>query len=80
MSQDNVQTFFKVIGYKREIWSRAMYYFKYKEVVMTGWKQDPNVWEHLLVERSAEPAIHKNWTQPETKRFVECIKELVDAS
>jgi len=75
-SQNDVQAFFKILGYKREIWARAMYYFKYKEVIFTGWENDPHVWNHLFLERNAEPDIHKNWTQPETQRFVECIKEL----
>lgn len=77
-SQNTIQEFFKEIGYPAEIYSRAIYYFKYKEVVMTGWKNDPNVWEHLLIERSAEPDIWNNHTQNETKIFVYGIKEVIN--
>lgn len=79
-TQYDVQMYFKELGYHREIWSRAMYYFKYKEVVMTGWNNDPKVWEHLFIERSVRPEINKNWTQAETKIFVEKIKEIIESN
>ena len=78
ISQVSVQHILKLLGYKKEIYSRAMYYFKYKEVVMTGWNIDPNVWEHLFVERNNIKEVHKNWTQHETEQFVGAIKEIVD--
>ena len=77
LSQIESQNLFKVLGYPREIWSRAMYYFKYKEVVMTGWLIDPNVWKHLFLERNAEPQIWENWTQSETSIFVNTLKEVI---
>lgn len=55
-----------------------MYYFKYKEVVMTGWNNDPKVWEHLFIERSVRPEINKNWTQNETKTFVKCMDQIIN--
>lgn len=76
-SQTFVQLLFKELGYPLEIYSRAMYYFKYKEVVMTGWKTNPMVWDHLLIERSTKPEIWKNWTQDITKTFVEAIKQSI---
>lgn len=78
MTQTDVVELFKILGYHREIWSRAMYYFKYKEVVMTGWNNDPKVWEHLFLERSVRPEINKNWTQNETKTFVMCIDQIIN--
>lgn len=77
-TQGDVQEFFKELGYPREIYSRAMYYFKYKEVVMTGWYNDPKVWRHLFVERNANLAVWKNWTQEQTKQFVKAIRYIVE--
>ncbi len=77
-TQHDVQMYFKELGYHREIWSRAMYFFKYKEVVMTGWNNDPKVWEHLFLERSVRPEINKNWTQNETKTFVMCMDQIIN--
>lgn len=77
-SQGDVQEFFKELGYPREIYSRAMYYFKYKEVVMTGWYNDPKVWRHLFVERNANLSVWKNWTQEQTKQFVKAIRYIVE--
>jgi len=77
-TQNEVQMYFKELGYHQEIYSRAMYYFKYKEVVMTGWRNDPKVWNHLFIERSAVPEVWQNWTQNETKLFVEAMKKIVE--
>lgn len=76
-SQAEVIGYFKYLGYKKEIYNRAMYYFKYKEVVMTGWNNNPKVWGHLVIERNAEPTIWKNWTQEQSKLFVEAIRKMV---
>ena len=76
-SQTTVQGMFKELGYPREIYSRAIYYFKYKEVVFTGWNNNPKVWEHLFVERNAKPDVWDNWTQNETKQLVTAIKEVI---
>ena len=73
-----IKEFLKVLGYPKEIYSRATYYFRYKKFVMTGWKNDPYVWDHLLIERSACPSIWKNWTQKETKQFVKAIKSIIN--
>lgn len=77
LSQNLVQHFLKDIGYKKEIYQRAMLEFRYKEVVFTGWNNDPKVWEHLFIERNAKPNIWNNWTQNETKQFVQYIKEVI---
>lgn len=76
--QECVQQILKAAGYKREIWSRAPYYFKYKECVVTGWYNDPTTWQHSFLERSTEPEIWKNWTQKETKEVVQAVKEIVE--
>lgn len=76
-TQYDVQMYFRELGYHREIWSRAMYYFKYKEVVMTAWYNDPKTWKHLFIERSVEPEINKNWTQKDTQLFCSKIKEII---
>ena len=80
INQASVTHIFKLLGYRKEIYSRAIYYFKYKECVMTGWATDPNVWDHLFLERNAEKEIHRNWTQKETEEFVNAIKEVVTKS
>jgi len=77
IGQSDCQTLFKTLGYPREIYSRAMYYFKYKEVVTTAWIQDPNTWKHLLVERNSVQDVSKNWTQTETNQFTNSIKYLI---
>ena len=76
-SQTTVQGMFKELGYPQEIYSRALYYFKYKEVVMTGWNNDPKVWKHLFLERTAMPEVYKNWTQAQTKKFTQAIKTII---
>lgn len=76
-SQEEIQDFLKELGYPREIYSRAPYYFKYKEFVMTGWLNDPNCWAHLLLERGAFPNIHKTWVQKETAEAITAISYMV---
>lgn len=77
-SQDEVQSILKMLGYKREIWSRAPYYFKYKECVVTGWYNDPTTWQHSFLERSVVPDSWKNWTQKETKEVLQAVKEIIE--
>lgn len=76
--QDEVQSILQMLGYKREIWSRAPYYFKYKECVVTGWYNDPTTWQHSFLERSVEPESWKNWTQKETKEVLQVIKQIIE--
>lgn len=78
--QECVQQILKAAGYKREIWSRAPYYFKYKECVVTGWYNDPTTWKHSFLERSVEPDSWKNWTQKETKEVLQAVKEVIERS
>ena len=75
--QECVQQILKAAGYKREIWSRAPYYFKYKECVVTGWYNDPTTWEHSFLERSVEPNSWKNWTQKETKEVLQAVRAII---
>lgn len=78
-SQSHSQDFFKELGYKKEIYQRAMYYFKYKTVIMTGWNTDPSVWSHLLLQRNAYPTMYSDWTQEETKDFVVAISKIINS-
>ena len=66
----------KQLGYKPEIYQRAMLEFRYKTTVATGWYNDPSVWQHFLIEREAYPDQHKSWVQPETKQLAISIKQL----
>lgn len=73
-----IQKLFKELGYKREIYGRALYYMKYKLFVMTAWGINDKAWNHFFLERNATDQ-WKNWTQPETAEIVKKIKELYDA-
>ena len=78
VSQNDAQEFFKELGYPREIWSRAPYYFKMKTFIMAGWRHDPAAWKNLFLERGVYPEEwNKTWVQKETKEVVEMIKEIV---
>jgi hypothetical protein len=79
-SQRDVQMLLKALGYKREIWSRAPYYFKMKEFVITGWVSDDMAWPHFLRERNAyaNDGGPKNWTQKETMEYAVAIRELLE--
>lgn len=76
LPQNRFQEILKAIGYKREIWSRAPYYFKYKEVVVTGWKNDPTTWQHSFLERNGYEQYHKNWTQKESQQIIKAVMEV----
>jgi Fe-S cluster biosynthesis and repair protein YggX/cell fate (sporulation/competence/biofilm development) regulator YmcA (YheA/YmcA/DUF963 family) len=76
-SQDIVQVVFKALGYKQEIWSRAPYYFKYKEVIVTGWDIDSATWKHSFLERNVMQDKWKNWTQKETTKVLEAVKQII---
>lgn len=77
-SQEDVQSELKDFGYKQEIYSRAPYYFKYKEVVVTGWHNDPATWKHSFIERNCEQKLWKNWTQKETQQVLEAVKKVIE--
>lgn len=72
--QNEIQIILKGLGYKKEIYQRAPYYFKYKEMVITGWANDPNGFHHFLLERNAYKDTYKNWTQKETEEFSKALK------
>ena len=77
-SQADVQLVFKTLGYKQEIWSRAPYYFKYKEVVVIGWNNDWTTWKHSFLERNVLPDQWKNWTQKETTQVLEAVRKVIE--
>lgn len=77
LPQDKVQDILEKAGYNKEIYSRAPYYFKYKEMVMTGWANDPEVWGHLLLEREAYDTYHKSWVQKETSDTAKAIRDII---
>lgn len=79
LSTTESQELLRTLGYKKEIYQRAMLELRYKEWVMVGWANDSNCWEHLFLERSAREDIYKNWTQNETKAVVKAIADLYDA-
>ena len=78
--QEKIQNFLRDLGYKREIYSRAPYFFKMKEFVITGWVNDDDAWPHFLRERNAymNDGGPKNWTQPETQAFAYQIRLLIE--
>lgn len=79
VSQEDCQEFFKELGYPREIWSRAPYYFKMKTFIMGGWKNDPNTWNNLFLERGVYPNIwDKTWVQKETQEVCKMIEKIVN--
>lgn len=77
LPQEKVQYILEKAGYNKEIYSRAPYYFKYKEMVMTGWANDPEVWGHLLLEREAYDTYHKSWVQKETADTAKAIRDII---
>lgn len=77
LPQEKVQYILEKAGYNKEIYSRAPYYFKYKEMVMTGWANDPEVWGHLLLEREAYDNYHKSWVQKETSDIAKAIRDII---
>ena len=79
-SQNDVQLLLRAFGYPREIWSRAPYYFKMKEFVITGWLNDDFAWPHFLRERNAyaDDGGPKNWTQPETASYAKAMRKLIE--
>lgn len=80
-SQHEVQAVLKELGYPREIYSRAPYYFKMKEFVISGYANVDNMWPHFLRERAAyaEDGGPKNWTQPITKKFSSTVRMILEA-
>lgn len=77
-SQNEVQAFLKSVGYGREIYSRAPYYFKYKEFVMTGWENDDATFRHLVREREGLPEVHKSWVQKETAEVAVALAKILN--
>jgi len=77
-SQKKVTRFFEELGYPLEIAGRAIYYFKYKLMVRTGWGIDPRSWMHYFLERKTVPEKWKNWTQQQTAEEAKTIKEIFE--
>ena len=76
IGQIRVQEIFKELGYKKEIYQRAMLELRYKELVITGWYNNPKTWKHLFLERNATNE-WSNWTQKETQLAVKAIKQAI---
>lgn len=77
--QEMVQNEFRKMGYPREIWSRAPYYFKMKTFIMGGWRNDPHTWDNLFLERGVYPdRWKKTWVQKETKEVATMIEKIVN--
>lgn len=77
--QDRTQRLFKDMGYPREIWSRAPYYFKMKTFIMGGWRNDPHTWDNLFLERGVYPdRWKKTWVQKETQEVAKMIEKIVN--
>ncbi len=74
-TQEQVQRFFKFLGYKKEIYDRAMYYFRYKLMIRCAWGIDPKRWQHYFLERNATEQ-WSNWTQDYTKEVSKKIREI----
>jgi len=77
-SQKKVTKFFEELGYPLEVSGRAIYYFKYKLMVRTGWGIDPRSWKHYFLERKAIPEKWKNWTQQQTAEEAKAIKSIFE--
>jgi hypothetical protein len=77
-SQHTIMQFLKFIGYKQEIYQRAMLEFRYKEMLLVGWYNDSKVWKHLFLERNAKQDEWKNWTQEQTSIAVNAICSIVE--
>lgn len=73
-----VRSMFKILGYPKEIWQRAMLEFRYKDCVFGGYT-DQHGWYNLLAERGGLPSSNttKNWTQKETAMVAKQLNELM---
>lgn len=66
VSMVDIQNFFQMLKYPREIYQRAMLEFRYKDMIITGWDNNPYTFENFFLERGALPEENKNWVQKET--------------
>jgi len=66
------ETLFKKLGYTKEIYQRQLAGFRYKTVVIAGWKNDPLTWDHLFELRTS------SHTQETTREFVTGLVELFE--
>ena len=82
LSANDCKNLFKELGFKKEIYNRAMYYLQYKEFVVGGYIDNINGidgWTNLIKERTNieleknDKLIHKHWTQKETNQLCEII-------
>ena len=73
--QPKIQAMLKEVGYKKEIYQRAPYYFKMKTFIMGAEVINKNTWINLFLERAGLPA-SKNWVQGETQQVVYSIYTL----
>lgn len=73
-----VRHMFKILGYPKEIWQRAMLEFRYKECVFGGYTSQHG-WYNLLAERGGLPGSNTttNWTQKETTAVVKTLNQFM---
>jgi hypothetical protein len=70
VSPNRFEEIFKALGYPKEIYQRQMAGFRYGEIVLAGWKNDPLVWDHMIELRSG------THTQKETREFIDGLVEV----
>lgn len=75
-SQKEVRDLLKELGYKKEIYQRAVMELRYKEFSIAGWNNKQG-WKNFLAERGAEEN-WKNWVQEETAIVAKKIKEFIE--
>jgi hypothetical protein len=70
VSPNRFEEIFRALGYPKEIYQRQMAGFRYGQIVMAGWKNDPLVWDHMIELRSG------THTQKETREFIDGLVEV----
>ena len=77
LTHDEVVAYLEDLNYPKEIVNRWSYGLKFKTFFMAGWRNDPNAWNHFLVEREAYPELYKSWVQKETAKIAKAIRKLL---
>lgn len=72
------ESFFKALGYQKEIYQRWPNHMKIKDWIVGGWLNDPKGWGHFLLEREGYDDIKKSWVQKDTKELANKTKALIN--